>query len=27
LKDRPVIRYELPADAGTIKAFLEEHGV
>jgi len=27
LKGRPVIRYELPADADSIRAFLEEHGV
>jgi threonine synthase len=27
LKGRPVMRYELPADPATIRAFLEEHGV
>ncbi len=27
LKDRTVIRYELPADTDSVRAFLEEHGV
>ncbi len=27
LKARPVVRYELPADAATVRAFLEEHAI
>ncbi|MGA2052666.1 MAG: threonine synthase [Opitutales bacterium] len=27
LKNLPVVRHELPADAATVRAFLEEHGV
>jgi len=27
IKARPVVRYDLPADAATVRAFIEEHGV